>query len=373
MYTFDILLESDFEGLDDRRITYIHNSIIHNNQIAECNDINSYILLRKKFEGENDWMEEINDEVNSAFETFKSKSGEIVPIFRVVALDDCNKPLFSKSIKALFNIIFWESKICSQNIDNLNESKYKNKCVNRRDMESFNLNAHQFFGIGLPFVRKAIEFIPESSSTMFHTSLINSEKSNILYLPSYKIPSLEDFSRIKKLKYQNVSGCNNFNGTISINGCSRADSFKSLNSNNELHSQSRKVLSRILAKAVDDPSDRIKGFSENDNEFNEDNVLNDEDELNLRDSEYNRVKYIAMSEAYLRNPNAKLEVRKSRIHGWGLFARINFEKNDIIVEYIGQKIRQVIADRREQKYEDEGVGSCYLFRYCFHLFLFEKI
>jgi SET domain-containing protein len=29
---------------------------------------------------------------------------------------------------------------------------------------------------------------------------------------------------------------------------------------------------------------------------------------------------------------------------------------------IGVRIRQVVADRREQMYEDEGVGSCYLFR-----------
>lgn len=53
---------------------------------------------------------------------------------------------------------------------------------------------------------------------------------------------------------------------------------------------------------------------------------------------------------------------KSAIHGWGLFAKVNFEKDDFIVEYIGQKIRTVVADRREILYEDEGVGSCYLFR-----------
>ena len=62
------------------------------------------------------------------------------------------------------------------------------------------------------------------------------------------------------------------------------------------------------------------------------------------------------------DPYAKVDVRKSVIHGWGLFAKINFESNDIIVEYIGQKIRQVVADRREVSYEEEGVGSCYLFR-----------
>ena len=40
----------------------------------------------------------------------------------------------------------------------------------------------------------------------------------------------------------------------------------------------------------------------------------------------------------------------------------SFSKNDLIVEYIGQKIRQVVADKREAVYEQEGVGSCYLFR-----------
>jgi histone-lysine N-methyltransferase SETD1 len=34
----------------------------------------------------------------------------------------------------------------------------------------------------------------------------------------------------------------------------------------------------------------------------------------------------------------------------------------MIVEYIGEKIRQIIADKRELIYEEEGVGSCYLFR-----------
>jgi SET domain-containing protein len=57
-----------------------------------------------------------------------------------------------------------------------------------------------------------------------------------------------------------------------------------------------------------------------------------------------------------------LQVRKSVIHGGGLFAKEVFEKNEMIVEYIGQKIRQVVADRREAQYEEEGVGSCYLFR-----------
>jgi SET domain-containing protein len=34
----------------------------------------------------------------------------------------------------------------------------------------------------------------------------------------------------------------------------------------------------------------------------------------------------------------------------------------MVVEYIGEKVRQIIADIREDTYDKEGVGSCYLFR-----------
>ena len=55
-------------------------------------------------------------------------------------------------------------------------------------------------------------------------------------------------------------------------------------------------------------------------------------------------------------------MRKSVIHGGGLFAKEVFEKDSMIVEYIGERIRQAVADKREAQYEEEGVGSCYLFR-----------
>ena len=53
---------------------------------------------------------------------------------------------------------------------------------------------------------------------------------------------------------------------------------------------------------------------------------------------------------------------KSRIHGFGLFTKTHFSKHEMIIEYIGEKIRQAVADNREVKYEADGVGSCYLFR-----------
>ncbi|KAK3702355.1 histone methyltransferase set1 [Vermiconidia calcicola] len=53
---------------------------------------------------------------------------------------------------------------------------------------------------------------------------------------------------------------------------------------------------------------------------------------------------------------------RSAIHGWGLYAEENIPQNDLIIEYVGEKVRQKVADLREIKYEKQGVGSSYLFR-----------
>lgn len=53
---------------------------------------------------------------------------------------------------------------------------------------------------------------------------------------------------------------------------------------------------------------------------------------------------------------------RSAIHNWGLYAMENIPMNDMIIEYVGEKVRQQVADLREQKYLQTGVGSSYLFR-----------
>ena len=61
-----------------------------------------------------------------------------------------------------------------------------------------------------------------------------------------------------------------------------------------------------------------------------------------------------------------LAARHSHIHGWGLFAKQDFPKNSMIAKYMGEAISQLIADKREKKYEILGMGSCYMFRLDFH-------
>uniref|UniRef100_A0AAV2MRX3 [histone H3]-lysine(4) N-trimethyltransferase n=1 Tax=Knipowitschia caucasica TaxID=637954 RepID=A0AAV2MRX3_KNICA len=53
---------------------------------------------------------------------------------------------------------------------------------------------------------------------------------------------------------------------------------------------------------------------------------------------------------------------RSHIHEWGLFAMEPIAADEMVIEYVGEVIRQVIADMREQRYEEEGIGSSYLFR-----------
>ena len=53
---------------------------------------------------------------------------------------------------------------------------------------------------------------------------------------------------------------------------------------------------------------------------------------------------------------------RSAIHNWGLYAMENIAANDMIIEYVGEKVRQQVADIRERQYLKSGIGSSYLFR-----------
>ena len=77
------------------------------------------------------------------------------------------------------------------------------------------------------------------------------------------------------------------------------------------------------------------------------------------DRDSNAQKYEAMKAVPLEE---RLAARRSHIHGWGLFCKIDLPKDSMIVEYMGEVVRQCIADKREKSYEESGIGSCYMFR-----------
>ncbi|KAJ3130228.1 hypothetical protein HK100_008151 [Physocladia obscura] len=64
----------------------------------------------------------------------------------------------------------------------------------------------------------------------------------------------------------------------------------------------------------------------------------------------------------MRSRKNRLRFARSKIHDWGLFALEPIQADDIVIEYIGEMIRQKVADHREKIYEKSGIGSSYLFR-----------
>lgn len=53
---------------------------------------------------------------------------------------------------------------------------------------------------------------------------------------------------------------------------------------------------------------------------------------------------------------------RSAIHNWGLYALEPIMAKEMIIEYVGESIRQQVAEHREKSYLKTGIGSSYLFR-----------
>lgn len=53
---------------------------------------------------------------------------------------------------------------------------------------------------------------------------------------------------------------------------------------------------------------------------------------------------------------------RSTIHNWGLYALEPIAAKEMIIEYVGERIRQPVAEMREIRYLKSGIGSSYLFR-----------
>ena len=58
----------------------------------------------------------------------------------------------------------------------------------------------------------------------------------------------------------------------------------------------------------------------------------------------------------------KLIFGKSAIHSWGLYAAEPIEKEDFVVEYLGEYVRNLVAKRREDTYRRLGFDDDYVFR-----------
>ena len=68
----------------------------------------------------------------------------------------------------------------------------------------------------------------------------------------------------------------------------------------------------------------------------------------------------AYNQMNFRKKNVKF--MRSLIHGWGLFAMEEIPKDTLVIEYLGEQIRMSLCDHREEKNEEMGEMSSYMFR-----------
>eukprot|EP01133_Synstelium_polycarpum_P015724 gene15724-18683_t len=63
----------------------------------------------------------------------------------------------------------------------------------------------------------------------------------------------------------------------------------------------------------------------------------------------------------LKSDPSKIQIKPSRIHSLGAFATKHIVRGEFIIEYVGEIIRQKLADVREKRYQREGL-DCFMFK-----------
>ncbi|KAI8062760.1 SET domain-containing protein [Gilbertella persicaria] len=61
----------------------------------------------------------------------------------------------------------------------------------------------------------------------------------------------------------------------------------------------------------------------------------------------------------VKRPQVRLKCQKSPIHAWGVYADQPIAAHTMVIEFVGEIVRQQVAEARERQ---RGIGSRYLFR-----------
>ncbi|KAI9187949.1 histone methyltransferase set1 [Blastocladiella emersonii ATCC 22665] len=72
---------------------------------------------------------------------------------------------------------------------------------------------------------------------------------------------------------------------------------------------------------------------------------------------------LSLSHSALKSRAKRVKIARSGIHAWGLYALEPIDAGDFVIEYVGEIVRQKVADLREAQYDAAGLGGAsYLFR-----------
>lgn len=204
----------------------------------------------------------------------------------------------------------------------------------RRVKKVFGLNGPQFFGFGLDDVRKVLESSPGVEGLVAKLT-----EASPQYLFCYTQPSEDDIMDLQRRraalaaekKLENSSGCARAEGMSAVTKSGGSD----------------RITRALVRKADNEDVADVVGTKRSDSE----KIKADRSRLQRM---YREMKSVPIEQ--------RLVPKRSHIHGWGLFTKLDLRKDSMIVEYMGEIIRQSVADQREKAYEISGEGSCYMFR-----------
>lgn len=191
----------------------------------------------------------------------------------------------------------------------------------------------QFFGFGLNHVRRALECIPGVEAVV--APLLESSQS---YQFCFVQPSVESIMALQRKRAAVAAE----KALENSSGSARTEGMKAVTQSGGSGRITRALVRSAEEEAPLDASGRRAGQEES---------KSDRDSNQLK---YREMKLVPMEQ--------RLVARRSHIHGWGLFTKIDLPKHSMIVEYMGETVRQCVADKREKTYETSGIGSCYMFR-----------
>lgn len=199
----------------------------------------------------------------------------------------------------------------------------------------------QFFGVGLNQIRERLESLPGIESVVAPLKPTSPKYRFCFVKPN--IDAIVDLQRKRaavaaERALENSTGCARTEGIFAVQ-----------------RSGGSGRITRALVRSVEEEGPEEVGVNVSSSNRRK-NVDPEKNKLDKKrhQAKYNKMKSVPMAE--------RLVARRSHIHGWGLFTKLDIKKDDMITEYMGEIVRQAIADKREAAYEISGEGSCYMFR-----------
>lgn len=263
------------------------------------------------------------------------KSPNSKPIFSITPADNPSSSITSSSADESYRVLM-------RMVDKANSTQFSSddpfsKLPTKRGSRrgAFGLNGPQFFGFGTVPVRKALESAKGIEAVVAPLSPTSPQ-----YLFCFSQPTVESIMELQRKraataaeqKLENSSGCARTEGITAVARSGGSDR-----------------ITRALVRNVD--ADNSGADATGAKKQDSEKAKLDRSRMALK---YRQMKAIPLEQ--------RLAAKRSHIHGWGLFTKQDIAKDSMIVEYMGEVIRQGVADRRENQYEISGEGSCYMFR-----------